>query len=418
MKSIPHRRALRAGLLAFAVAILAAQAGAGDISARLELTYQASTSPADSLTATFGDPNTTGVLADARLMWQHRWGDWAAQAHYKLSSETGDSAALSRAIAAAFPATSLNTFFDLTHTLSDADALVASHTIDRLFVSLSTPNTVIRVGRQALTWGSGLVFRPMDLVAPFSPDSTDTEFKPGVDMIYFQWLMDDGSDLEFIAVPRRDSIGGPATADASTFAMRYQTSLGDLGANLILARDHGDLTAGLGLSGSLGGAAWNAEIVPTQLADGTIKTSALANITTATQLFDRTTILFAEAFHNGFGQTGTGLALDTLPISLADRIARGQVFNVSQDYLALGLSMQITPLITLGSAAILNLNDQSYLASAEVNWSLSDNANLMLGTQIPRGATGSEFGGLSVSGGIAPFAVPPATAYLRYRQYF
>ncbi|MGR3291940.1 MAG: hypothetical protein ACU0C9_12205, partial [Paracoccaceae bacterium] len=263
--------------------LLAAPINASDITGRVELTYQGMASADNSLVADYGDPNITGILGDVRLMWQKRWGDWAAQVHYKLSFQAGDGAATSRAIAAAFPTASLNTYFDLSATVSDSDDLIASHRIDRLYLSYSTPSTVTRVGRQALTWGAGLMFRPMDLVAPFSPESTDTEFKPGVDMIYFQLLLNDGSDLEIIAVPRRDIIGGPATADASTFAMRYQTSLGDLGAHFVLARDHGEMTAGIGLSGSLGGAAWNAEVVPTQLSDGSIKTSAIVNITTATQ---------------------------------------------------------------------------------------------------------------------------------------
>ena len=391
---------------------------AQDLSGRVKQTYRCVSAGADSMVAAFGGPQYTGIYGNTRLMWSKRWGEWAAVAHYKLSLETGESAAITRAMSGAMPALPPSTYFDLSRTISDSDDLIATHSIDRLSLSYSAPSFVVRVGRQALTWGSGMAFRPMDLVAPFSPATMDTEFKPGADMIYMQWLMNDGSDLELIAVPRREVAGGPATMEASTFGMRYQTSVGDLGVNVIAARDHGDWTAGLGLSGSLGGAAWNAEIVPTQLADGSVRTSGMVNISTAIGVFGKTAMVFGEYFHNGFGESGNAISLATLSPELVERMSRGQVFNVGQDYLSLGLSMELTPLVSIGGGGIINLADQSYVGSAQLNWSIGDNSNLMIGAQIPGGARGTEFGGLSLGGGGAPYLGPEPSAFVQYRQYF
>ena len=122
---------------------------------------------------------------------------------------------------------------------------------------------MVRVGRQALTWGSGLVFRPMDLFDPFSPSATDTEYKPGVDMLYVQRLFADGSDLQLIVAPRPQVKEGPLTADASSFALHYHLTLFGHQTTLLVARDHGDWVGGAGLNGALGGATWNVELVPT-----------------------------------------------------------------------------------------------------------------------------------------------------------
>lgn len=413
MKPVP----IKATLAAVSLSLLMAGSAQGqDITGRVELTYGSYTAPAGSLAAGLGFGDYGAFSGNARLMWSKRIGDWSAEAHYKLTANSGDGAAFSRAVSA-FSMPVQRTYFDWDWTLSDTDELVASHGIDRLWLGYSTPNFVARFGRQALTWGAGTMFHPMDLVAPFSPDTTDTEFKPGVDMFYLQWLMKNGSDLEFITVPRREVAGGPATWNASTVALRYRTDLGDLGANVILAKDHGDLTAGLGLSGSLGGAAWNAELVPTRLADGTVLTSGLANISVATQVFEKTTVLVAEYYHNGFGLAAPG-ALDSLPTYLSERLALGQVFTTSQNYLGLGLTMELTPLVNLGTSAIINLDDQSYLALANLNWSLGDNSSLSLGAQMPGGSTGTEFGGLSLSGGSAPFATPQSSVFLQFRHYF
>jgi hypothetical protein len=49
----------------------------------------------------------------------------------------------------------------------------------------------------------------------------------------------------------------------------------------LLARDHGDWVAALGVNGALGESTWNVEIVPTFLNDGGTRMSVLANISNA-----------------------------------------------------------------------------------------------------------------------------------------
>lgn len=409
-------RAAAGALLA--LAIQPAPGIAGDLSGRVELTYHAAASPANSIAAAFGHANTNGLASNLRLRWQHRWGDVSAELHYQLSAETGSATSLRKLLGAGAPPPPPGNLFKLEQTITNTSDTVLTHKIDRLSFSYSSPSMVARIGRQALTWGAGTVFHPMDLVAPFSPDARDTEFKPGADMIYLQWLMKNGDDVEFIAVPRRGVPGGPVTMAASTFAMRYRTTVGDLSAEMILARDHGDTTAGLGLSGALGGAVWNIEVVPTRQANGLVRTSRLANISTALQLFGHTSLISAEYFHNGFGMDTAGLALDSLTPALSDRLARGQVFNLGQDYLSLGLSMEITPLISASAGSIMNLNDQSSFTTAQLNWSLSDNANLIVGAQLPGGASGTEYGGLPATGSGPPYATPEKSVYILFRQYF
>ena len=62
----------------------------------------------------------------------------------------------------------------------------------------------MKFGRQAITWGNGLFYAPMDLVNPFDPATIDTEYKAGDDMLYLQYLQDNGNDLQAAVVVRRD----------------------------------------------------------------------------------------------------------------------------------------------------------------------------------------------------------------------
>ncbi len=417
------RNTLRAALgLAFLAAPLverpAIADGLKDFHGRLELTDLGSFSASDSLAASLGERFRNDFSGNLRLTWEPKWGNWDFTVHYVVNGDYGGNVALRRAEASMFGKAPPSTLFNLTNTFVDDGQGLATQKIDRLALGYTTDNFVVRVGRQALTWGAGKVFHPMDLVDPFAPDATDTEYKPGVDMAYVQWLFGDGSDLQFIAVPRAMTYDATPTWDASTFALHYHRTIGEIGLTGIVARDHGDWTAGVGLSGPLGGAMWNAEIVPTFEADGTTRISGLVNISTAMTLFKRNATVFAEYFHNGFGVAGSGTAYDMLPADLTGRLARGQVFNTSQDYLAGGMTLEWTPLLTLSPSLIVNLNDGSAYAAGEADWSLNDNTDLIAGVQVPFGPNGSEYGGLPVSGSGAPYYATPTTAYVQLRRYF
>jgi hypothetical protein len=158
---------------------------------RLELQDAEQFTGPNSVQAQLGEQTANDVLGNLRLTWEPTWGQWSFQVHYVLAAEDGPNVTLARAEAGLIsqpPAT----LFDLTDTFLNRGPWIASQGIDRLAVTYATPDLVVRVGRQALTWGSGLVFRPMDLFDPFGPTATDTEYKPGVDMLYLQQLFADG----------------------------------------------------------------------------------------------------------------------------------------------------------------------------------------------------------------------------------
>lgn len=383
---------------------------------RLELQDAVSFNRPDSLDAALGTEDHNDGLANLRLTWDPSWGSWSLDFHYLVTAQDGEDVGLARdetGLLTIPPSTWLN----LTDTFVDRGATIAQQGIDRLSLSYSTPDFVVRVGRQALTWGSGIVFRPMDLFDPFSPVATDTEFKPGTDMLYAQYLFGDGSDLQFIAVPRSTVLNGAPDSNESSFALHYHGTIAGFETTGLLARDHGDWTGALGVTGPLEGASWNVEILPTAVRQGPTLVSVLGNVTDAVTFFDRNATVFAEYFHNGFGVVGDA-TVATLPPALRDRLARGELFNTRRDYLAGGLTLEYSPLLTLTPTVIADLNDQSLYLLAAADWSLSNDLVLIVGAQAPLGPRGSEFGGLPLAPGNPIALSPPAQLYVQLRQYF
>ena len=41
--------------------------------------------------------------------------------------------------------------------------------LDRISIGYTGEKTVLRFGRQAISWGNGLLFTPMDIFNPFDP---------------------------------------------------------------------------------------------------------------------------------------------------------------------------------------------------------------------------------------------------------
>jgi hypothetical protein len=53
------------------------------------------------------------------------------------------------------------------------------HPAYRLALGIQPNWGLIRIGHQAVTWGNGLLFNPMDLFNPFSPSDIERDYKIG-----------------------------------------------------------------------------------------------------------------------------------------------------------------------------------------------------------------------------------------------
>ncbi|MBU6296875.1 MAG: hypothetical protein KGJ79_05000 [Alphaproteobacteria bacterium] len=415
----PHSCAVRRIALAFAFGFAAAPTHAVglDLHGRLEVQDMAAFARADSLDAALGARRRNDMFGNLRVTWEPAWDRWSFALHYVVTIDNGDSVRFARAEAGLFPAPP-STWFNLTNRFFDHGQVSASQSIDRLSLGYTASDFVFRIGRQALTWGSGLVFRPMDLFDPFAPDAIDTEYKLGTDMIYTQFLFGDGSDLQIIAVPRPARKGAAPSSNASSLALHYHATLFGHQTTWLVARDRGDWTTGFGVNGALGEATWNLEFVPTFLARGPMRLSALSNVSDAVTLFDRDATIFVEYFYNGFGVGGGAFDLAALPRDLTDRLVRSQVFNTRRNYLAAGMSLQATPLFTVEPTIIGGLDDASVYAILSTTYSLSDNLNLVAGAQIPVGPSRTEFGGMPLMPGSNTVLAPPTQIYIQLRQYF
>ena len=144
--------------------------------------YQIGSYPDDSLLRELVGTPTHDVNGDLRLLIDGNKDRFSWQADYQLVARSGDSLELSRLLQGSFlaPAADLNDdrrLMDLTHTISDNDDYSLVHRLDRLHAGYTGDQAVVRVGRQAISWGNGLIYNPVDFFNPFDPAAVDKEYK-------------------------------------------------------------------------------------------------------------------------------------------------------------------------------------------------------------------------------------------------
>lgn len=331
--------------------------------------------------------DTTAAL---RLKLKLTSGHWTFDTAYQLAGLHGDSFDLG----AELPNDDRR-WLDFSDVISEGSDSALLHRLDRFWLGFTSEKTVVRLGRQALSWGNGLSYAPMDLVNPFNPASIDTEYKAGDDMLYLQYLQDSGNDVQAAYVVRRNPVSGDVEADEATAAVKYHGFAGMAEFDLLAARSYGDTVLGVGMSRAIGGAVWSADLVVTDTDEDTYA-QFVTNLMYSWVWKDTNMSGGFEYYFNGFGLTGSSYAPADLAAKpdLATRLLRGELFTAGRHYLAANVTIEMTPLWTLTPTLLVNAADPSSLLQLVTNYSLSDNMTLLASLNVPIGPSGSEFGGI------------------------
>jgi len=367
------------------------------------LKYQPSATDyrSDNLAAVYGDDPALDQGLDLRLKLETRGGGLDATVHYELLGLSGDSvAAWQQARAAGLPApdplpSDARRLLDLTGVIHRGDNSLAVQRLDRLSLGYSTDYTVLRIGRQAVSWGNGLAFQVLDFVNPFPPLALDKDYKTGDDMLYGQYLLTDGDDLQAMLVPRRDPTSRGLRSDRSTLALKYHAM--DTGLDLLAAAHYGQPRLGAGISHSLGEAVGRLDLAASRRNAGGWELSLVANLDYSWVWLGRNVYGFAEYFHSGVGAHSEAGYTSPDP-ELADRIARGELYTLARDYCAAGLDAELTPLFHLKPTALVNLDDGSGVLQVNLTYDWTESVQLLGGVDLPWGGRGSEYGGVPVPG--------------------
>jgi len=364
-------------------------------------------------------------LGNLRLKLDSRAAHWSGEIHYVMD------ALYSRDLASCQVRGTLITdgcdlagsdarqLFDLSTSRTIGDDALLLQYLDRLWLGYASDHLVARFGRQAISWGNGMVYNTLDLFNPFAPDTIDTDYKRGEDMLYLQWLFDDGDDLQTLLIPRRDVISGKVDSQDSALAAKMHWLQDAYELELLVARNYGDNLVGAGYTTELAENVVNANISLTDTADGTVF-STVINYNFSSVIRNRNLSGFIEFFYNGFGLSGGDHSLQDVinDEALYSRLLRGELFTTGRYYLAGSVSIEMTPLLQLNPTLFINLGDGSGMLQFIGSYSLAEDLDLLAGFNLPAGPDGSEYGGLYTAAAGGQLLTPANTLFARLAWYF
>ncbi|MFH1135105.1 MAG: hypothetical protein V1816_03365 [Pseudomonadota bacterium] len=305
---------------------------------------------------------------------------------------------------------------DLTWTIAKTDSYIWRHRLDRLNMTIPAENGFIRLGRQTVAWGNGLVFNPLDLFSPFAPTTIDRDYKVGDDMALTQVKIAAYGDFQLLYIPRRNVDDHQVKWKESSLAGKVHLVQGATTFDLMAGRHYNDVVAGLGVATRIGRAALRVDGTWTFLRDAdwiyaytdtwsfvqkNMKSkdgypSLAANLDYSWTWFKKKFRGFVEYYYQGLGRRDP---LDSLgDEKLMKRLDRGEIFVLGQSYGAANLMIELHPRLKFHITDITNLFDYSGSIQPRLVWDATREFQVTLGSNLAYGFRGTEFGGYTIPG--------------------
>ncbi|MGC4121278.1 MAG: hypothetical protein QM765_43210 [Myxococcales bacterium] len=270
---------------------------------------------------------------------------------------------------------------DFDPVLGQNDVFRVQHDLDRLALKLSLPHVDLVVGRQVLSWGSGRLWNPTDLLSPFAPTDIDKEIRKGVDAVRLSFQLGSTGLLDLMWLPqqRPEDHGG---------VLRGQLNFGGYDVSLSAAKYVSDVVFGADVSGDAGPlgvhveAAYTLGITGWSTGDLKVDEHFFRGVAGAEWRPHEKLILMAEYYFNGFGATHASGYLAKMQ---SDRVARGEIFGAGRHYLGLVASWLATDLLTANLTVLGNLQDPSAMLVPVIEYSVEQSVLLRLGGFVPIG---------------------------------
>ncbi len=311
-------------------------------------------------------------------------------------------------------------FLDLSKTVHRSDSSLLYHRVDRLFLSLLFRGSILRIGRQAVTWGNGLIFNPMDLFNPFAPTDIERDYKVGDDMVLSEFSIGGRSDVQLLSVCRRDPTHRTVRWSQSSLAGKAHFAIGMTEFDVMGGKNYEDYVVGVGSTAYLKDAACRIDASWTFLKGknnlgGFL--SLVTNVDYSWIWWDRNIYGFLEFYYSGVGEARKDYSNALTDPYISERVTRGELFVLGRFYLAGGLTVELHPLFTVYLTVINNVADPSGVVQPRAIYDLAEDLQITLGFNLLYGSTNTEYGGFPLADTDYLFQAPDS-AYLWISYYF
>jgi len=245
---------------------------------------------------------------------------------------------------------------DIPREVYDDEERALAQNLDRVFLTWYGDGVEASLGRQPIGHGSARVFNTSDIFAPFTPQSTYSEYKAGVDAVRVRKYFGIDGAVELISTAHRDG------AEDGYYLLRGEYSLPAVNLSAYGGFTLGAPTFAVDIASDLGNTGIYGECV---LRTDSPVQDALRATAGGHRRFLNGVNALAELHYNGVGEESPEKYF--LATSTREWINR-ESFLLGRWYMALSGDYQPHPLVTVGANFIGNLADGSALFQPSVKW--------------------------------------------------
>ena len=387
------------------------------------------------------DPVASSAL-DFRLKFSgdiSTWFSW--ELHHSLTARFRPGGETSFGLQPSTTASASGEAIPMSYTAVDTPNFGLAGRFDRVLVAFHVPGLDIKIGRQPVSFGTGFVFTPMDLLAPNAPQVVDREYKPGVDAIRFDgYLGATGRLTGVVGVVDGFHKEGLFAAAHGGF------TIGVTDLNFFAAKIQEDVVLGAGSVSSIGPVGVHADLTVTVPFAG--EETCLGPRGSASE--DERCPPFVRAVvgadtRTGFGMsvmgelyvqsTGTNDKTAYLKVASRERFTRGDLWTMGTFYGSFSISQEILPILVVSASVTANFLDPSALVSLGLTWSVSSDAEFTIGGFVSAGARPEDVEVLDLVDPVtfeplsereildviktgSEFGLPPSQMYAQMKFYF
>jgi hypothetical protein len=267
-------------------------------------------------------------------------------------------------------------FLDLSQSLVEKEHVYYSHKLYRAYLSYQREEFGLEIGRQQIPWGIAYFFTPTDVFNAFRPTQIELDERDGTDALLLTSERFDPYRFEFIYTPRGRKL------HPQRFMGRVLTDVKGYEVGVLGGRVHRDHVLGFQFQGNMGDAALRGESL---LTEADKEKDYLQFTVNMDYNFPQHVLALLEYHFNSRGRRD--------PKDYQhDLFIRGDIRELARNYIALLLSHDLTPLLTLSNRLIMNADDQSFFIRPEVEYEIAGNLFATAAAQIFAGGSADEYG--------------------------
>jgi hypothetical protein len=253
--------------------------------------------------------------------------------------------------------------FDTVSKNSVSDRTLAYASIYRLNGVYENASRRVSIGLLRVPFGVGRIFTPVDIYNPYQALALEPSQRQGVFGLYYTYAVGELSTIDMIVTSNKKK--------ESKMGIRLKSTLKETDVALVAVDDKQLSMYGYEIEGDFNGMGWRSEA-------GLFKEKN-QDITYQNSMF---------GVDYGFA---SGFMMIVEYYNRAKEISNIDKSYLGDTYIALNLSDTLTPLLSVNTVFMQNLEDESKFVGPSFTYSLSDEMTMLLGALVGFGNESSEF---------------------------